>query len=104
MCQQALLFKDKINFKGPGGGGFDAHQDATAYATDKLASTHITAMVAIDTVGEFLIDKLFAGVSLVFHFVEICPTDIPEMGPLEFAFNTTFVRLVSLCETVEQSC
>ena len=46
--EPATLFKDKINYKGPGGGSFLAHQDATAYATDKLASTHISASVAID--------------------------------------------------------
>jgi len=44
----AVLFKDKINFKGPGGGGFLAHQDATAYATDKLASRHISVRLPID--------------------------------------------------------
>ena len=32
----------------PGGGGFLCHQDATAYATDDLASHHISALVAID--------------------------------------------------------
>ena len=44
----AVLFKDKINFKGPGGGGFLAHQDATAYATDKLATRHISVRLPID--------------------------------------------------------
>ncbi|KAJ8599157.1 hypothetical protein CTAYLR_008307 [Chrysophaeum taylorii] len=44
----AVLFKDKINFKGPGGGGFLCHQDATAYATDKLATRHVSALVAVD--------------------------------------------------------
>ena len=44
----ALLFKDKINYKGPGGGGFLPHQDATAYATDDLAQRHISVRVAID--------------------------------------------------------
>ena len=52
LCQAfrapSLLFKDKINFKGPGGGGFRPHQDATAYATDKLAKGHITVRLAID--------------------------------------------------------
>mmetsp|Transcript_21388 Transcript_21388/g.63932 ORF Transcript_21388/g.63932 Transcript_21388/m.63932 type:complete len:240 (-) Transcript_21388:689-1408(-) len=33
--EPAVLFKDKINFKGPGGAGFLAHQDATAYATGR---------------------------------------------------------------------
>ena len=55
MCatgEEALLFKDKINFKGPGGGGFLAHQDATAYATDALATRHISVRVAIDAADE----------------------------------------------------
>lgn len=46
--EPARLFKDKLNFKGPGGAGFHAHQDATAYATDELASRHVSALVAID--------------------------------------------------------
>lgn len=46
--ERAVLFKDKLNYKLPGGGGFLAHQDATAYKTDEFASTHISAMVAID--------------------------------------------------------
>jgi len=48
----SVLFKDKINFKGPGGGGFLAHQDATAYATDALAQRHISVRVAIDHADE----------------------------------------------------
>ena len=47
--EPAVLFKDKINYKGPGGGSFLAHQDATAYATDDLATRHISVGVAIDT-------------------------------------------------------
>eukprot|EP00468_Gymnochlora_sp_CCMP2014_P003933 CAMPEP_0167761546 /NCGR_PEP_ID=MMETSP0110_2-20121227/12236_1 /TAXON_ID=629695 /ORGANISM="Gymnochlora sp., Strain CCMP2014" /LENGTH=485 /DNA_ID=CAMNT_0007648249 /DNA_START=73 /DNA_END=1530 /DNA_ORIENTATION=- len=46
--EQAVLFKDKLNYKGPGGGGFLIHQDATAYATEDLASRHVSVMVAID--------------------------------------------------------
>ena len=45
---EAILFKDKMNFKGPGGGNFLCHQDATAYSTEDLAKRHISAMVAID--------------------------------------------------------
>ena len=49
--ERAVLFKDKINFKPPGGAGFLCHQDATAFATDTttMASYHITAMIAIDS-------------------------------------------------------
>lgn len=46
--EPAVLFKDKLNFKAPGGAGFLCHQDATAYATDNLASRHVSAMVAVD--------------------------------------------------------
>jgi hypothetical protein len=43
----AVLFKDKINFKLPGGGGFTPHQDVQA-GWDRYASLHITALVSID--------------------------------------------------------
>jgi len=43
----ALLFKDKVNFKLPGGGGFEAHQDVQA-GWDRYASLFITAAVALD--------------------------------------------------------
>jgi ectoine hydroxylase-related dioxygenase (phytanoyl-CoA dioxygenase family) len=49
--EPAVLFKDKINFKLPGGDGFKAHQDAQA-GWDAYASLHITAMVAIDETNE----------------------------------------------------
>ena len=45
--EPAVLFKDKINFKLPGGDGFAAHQDAQA-GWDVYAPLHITAMIAID--------------------------------------------------------
>jgi ectoine hydroxylase-related dioxygenase (phytanoyl-CoA dioxygenase family) len=45
--EPAVLFKDKINFKLPGGDGFKAHQDAQA-GWDSYAPLHVTAMVAID--------------------------------------------------------
>lgn len=46
--EDAVLFKDKLNYKGPGGAGFLWHQDATAYKAEDLASQHISALVAID--------------------------------------------------------
>jgi len=49
--EPAVLFKDKINFKLPGGGGFKAHQDVQA-GWDDYARLHITAMVAIDGTNE----------------------------------------------------
>ena len=45
--EAAVLFKDKINFKMPGGDGFKAHQDVQA-GWDRYASLHITALVSID--------------------------------------------------------
>jgi hypothetical protein len=45
--EPAVLFKDKINFKMPGGGGFEAHQDVQA-GWARYASLHITALISID--------------------------------------------------------
>jgi ectoine hydroxylase-related dioxygenase (phytanoyl-CoA dioxygenase family) len=49
--EEAVLFKDKINFKLPGGDGFKEHQDVQA-GWDEFADLHITAMVAIDATNE----------------------------------------------------
>lgn len=47
MKEPYVLFKDKLNFKWPGGGAFPPHQDFPAY--DFFGPRiHITAMVAID--------------------------------------------------------
>jgi predicted HD phosphohydrolase len=59
--EPAVLFKDKLNYKMPGGGGFLAHQDATAYKPDEFASVHISVMVAVD------------------------PARSDDVGPLQFA-------------------
>ena len=45
--EESVLFKDKINFKMPGGDGFKAHQDVQA-GWDTYARIHITALVTID--------------------------------------------------------
>lgn len=45
MGEPALLYKEKINYKHPGGAGFEPHQDATAY---KFVDLHITCMIAVD--------------------------------------------------------
>jgi hypothetical protein len=45
--EPAVLFKDKINFKLPGGSAFTPHQDVQA-GWDTHGSLHITAMVGID--------------------------------------------------------
>jgi ectoine hydroxylase-related dioxygenase (phytanoyl-CoA dioxygenase family) len=49
--EPAVLFKEKINFKLPGGDGFKEHQDVQA-GWDDYASLHVTAMVAIDETNE----------------------------------------------------
>lgn len=47
MDEPAVLFKEKINFKLPGGNGFLPHQDAPAFTSFKQ-TYHITMMVSID--------------------------------------------------------
>jgi len=42
---EAVLFKEKVNYKQPGGGGFAPHQDATAY---RFVDHHISCMVPLD--------------------------------------------------------
>lgn len=42
-----VLFKDKINFKMPGGGGFKAHQDQQA-GWSRYAPIFVTALVTLD--------------------------------------------------------
>jgi 2-aminoethylphosphonate dioxygenase len=45
--EKSILFKDKINFKMPGGDGFKLHQDQQA-GWGRYASLFITALVSID--------------------------------------------------------
>lgn len=47
MGEEAILYKEKINFKLPGGAGYGAHQDAPAFSTFGHRY-HITMMVPID--------------------------------------------------------
>lgn len=47
MGEPAVLFKEKINFKFPGGKGFKAHQDAPAFSSFGQ-KYHITVLVPID--------------------------------------------------------
>ncbi|KAJ3069137.1 hypothetical protein HDU98_007802 [Podochytrium sp. JEL0797] len=44
----AVLFKDKMNMKPPGGMGFACHQDVTAYKAGDLVDYHISVMVTVD--------------------------------------------------------
>lgn len=43
--ESAVLYKEKINYKYPGGGGYAAHQDAPAY---EFVDLHITCLLAVD--------------------------------------------------------
>jgi ectoine hydroxylase-related dioxygenase (phytanoyl-CoA dioxygenase family) len=43
--QPAVLYKEKINYKLPGGAGYAAHQDAPAY---RFVDVHVSCMVAVD--------------------------------------------------------
>ena len=45
--ESAVLYKEKVNFKLPGGGGFGAHQDEPAY-TNFLQRGQLTVMIAAD--------------------------------------------------------
>ncbi|MCB9524049.1 MAG: phytanoyl-CoA dioxygenase family protein [Myxococcales bacterium] len=45
--EPAVLFKEKINFKLPGGAGFTAHQDAPAFDTFGT-QYHVTVLIAVD--------------------------------------------------------
>ncbi len=47
MGEEAVLFKEKINFKMPGGGGFKPHQDSQA-GWDAYADFFISVLVCID--------------------------------------------------------
>lgn len=47
--EPSVLFKEKVNYKHPGGGGFAPHQDATAY---RFVDHHISAMVPLDDATE----------------------------------------------------
>ena len=49
--EEAALFKEKINFKMPGGGGFAAHQDSQA-GWDRYVDFFISALVSIDSSDE----------------------------------------------------
>lgn len=43
--EPAVLYKEKVNYKQPGGGGFAPHQDAPAY---RFVAHHVSVMVPID--------------------------------------------------------
>jgi hypothetical protein len=43
--EPAVLYKEKINYKLPGGAGYAPHQDAPAY---RFVATHVSCLVAVD--------------------------------------------------------
>ncbi len=43
--EPAVLFKEKVNYKHPGGAGFAPHQDASAY---RFADHHVSCMLTVD--------------------------------------------------------
>ena len=47
--ERPVLFKEKVNYKHPGGGGFAPHQDAAAY---RFVDHHISVMVPLDPATE----------------------------------------------------
>ena len=47
--EPAVLYKEKINYKLPGGAGYAPHQDAPAY---RFVDTHVSCMLAIDDATE----------------------------------------------------
>ena len=66
--EPAVLYKEKINYKLPGGAGYAPHQDAPAY---RFVATHVSCMVAVD---DSLIDngclEVVSG-----HHHELLPVD-----------------------------
>jgi len=66
--EPAVLYKEKINYKLPGGAGYSPHQDAPAYP---MIARHVSAMVAIDDA-----DDGNGGLEVVSRcFAEILPVD-----------------------------
>jgi ectoine hydroxylase-related dioxygenase (phytanoyl-CoA dioxygenase family) len=47
--EPAVLYKDKLNHKLPGGAGYSPHQDAPAY---RFVEVHVSCMVAVDDATE----------------------------------------------------
>ena len=47
--EPAVLYKDKLNHKLPGGAGYAPHQDAPAY---RFVDVHVSCMIAIDDASE----------------------------------------------------
>jgi len=63
-----VLYKEKVNYKLPGGAGYAPHQDAPAY---RFVETHVSCLVAVDdaTLGNGCLEVVEG------HHREILPTD-----------------------------
>ena len=84
--EPAVFFKEKINFKLPGGGGFEAHQDMQA-GWDTYGSLYITALLSIDeaTVENGCLE-IAAGAHTHGMIGEMWrPLDEDDLGRIEFA-------------------
>ena len=66
--EPAVLYKEKINYKLPGGAGYSPHQDAPAYP---FVASHVSCMVAID---DATVDNGCLEVVSAMHH-ELLPTD-----------------------------
>lgn len=66
--EPAVLYKEKVNYKLPGGAGYAPHQDAPAY---RFVETHVSCLVAVDdaTLGNGCLEVVEG------HHREILPTD-----------------------------
>ena len=72
--EPAVLYKEKVNYKLPGGAGYSPHQDAPAYP---MIDVHVSAMVAVDDA-----DESNGGLELVSRcFDAVLPLD--ERGCIE---------------------
>ncbi len=66
--EPAVLYKEKINYKLPGGAGYAPHQDAPAY---RFVERHVSCMVAVD---DALVGNGCLEVASGLHH-ELLPTD-----------------------------
>jgi hypothetical protein len=78
--EQAVLYKEKVNYKLAGGAGYSPHQDAPAYP---MIDVHVSAMVAVDDSDET--NGCLEVVSA--RFDEVLPLD--ERGCIEPAVAET---------------
>jgi hypothetical protein len=79
--EPAVLYKEKVNYKLPGGAGYAPHQDAPAYP---FVAKHVSCLVAIDDAG---IDNGCLEVASGAHH-ELLPTD--ERGCIRADVAATF--------------